>query len=67
MRSLQITARPQVLLLQVEELRRKAEDSARALEAVGAKSRELEARVRHLSASASSTEQELRSEAAEVR
>ena len=67
MRSLQITARPQVLLLQVEELRKKAEDTACALKALGAKSQELEARVRHLSASASSSEQELRSEAAEVR
>ena len=65
--SLQLTARPQMLLLQAEELQKKAEDTARALEALGAKTQELEARVHHLSASASSSEQELRSEAAEVR
>ena len=62
-----VSAQRQVLLLQVEELRGKAEETARALKAVGAKNQELEARVHHLGASASSSEQELRSEAAEVR
>ena len=52
--------------MQVEELQRKREETARALKAVSAKSQELEARTHHLSASASSSEQELRSEAAEV-
>lgn len=51
---------------QVEELQKKAEDTARAWKAVSAKNQELEARMHHLSASASSSEQELRSEAAEV-
>ena len=50
----------------MEELQRKREETARALKAVSAKSQELEARMHHLSASASSSEQELRSEAAEV-
>ena len=61
------SAQRQVLLLQVEELRGKAGETARALKAVGAKNQELEARVHHLGASAPSSEQELRSEAAEVR
>ena len=56
-----------MLRLQAEELRKKAEDTARALKAAGAKNQELEARIHHLGASASSSEQELRSEAAEVR
>ncbi len=56
-----------MLLPQVKELQRKAEDTAGALQALGDKNQELEARVHHLGASASSSEQELRSEAAEVR
>ena len=50
----------------MEELQKKKEETARALKAVSAKNQELEARLHHLSASASSSEQELRSEAAEV-
>lgn len=50
----------------MEELQRKKEETARTLKAVSAKNQELEARLHHLSASASSSEQELRSEAAEV-
>lgn len=50
----------------MEELQKKREETARALKAVSAKNQELEARMHHLSASASSSEQELRSEAAEV-
>ena len=50
----------------MEELQKKGEETARALKAVSAKSQELEARMHHLSASASSSEQELRCEAAEV-
>lgn len=50
----------------MEELQKKGEETARALKAVSAKNQELEARMHHLSASASSSEQELRSEAAEV-
>ena len=53
-------------MMQVEELQKKGEETARALKAVSAKNQELEARMHHLSASASSSEQELRSEAAEV-
>ena len=56
-----------MLLPQVEELQKKSEDTERALKALGAKNQELEARIHHLGASASSSEQELRSEAAEVR
>ncbi len=52
--------------MQVEELQKKREETSRALKAVSAKNQELEARMHHLSASASSSEQELRSEAAEV-
>jgi len=50
----------------MEELQKTKEETARALKAVSAKNQELEARLHHLSASASSSEQELRSEAAEV-
>ena len=53
-------------MTQVDELQKKKEETARALKAVSAKNQELEARLHHLSASASSSEQELRSEAAEV-
>ena len=61
-----VTLLADAVLMQVEELQKKREETARALRAVSAKSQELEARMHHLSASASSSEQELRSEAAEV-
>ena len=52
--------------VQVEELKRKADDTERALRAVGAKYSELEATISNLDSSQSSSEDQLRSQAALV-
>ena len=54
------------LSLQVEEMRKKADDTSRALRAVGAKNSELEATIQNLASSQSSSEDQLRSQAAQV-
>lgn len=53
-------------VMQVEEMRKKADDTARALRAVGAKNNELEATIQNLASSQSSSEDQLRSQAAQV-
>lgn len=55
-----------MVVAQVEELKRKADDTARALRAVGAKNSELEATINNLASSQSSSEDQLRSQAAQV-
>ena len=52
--------------VQVEESKRKADDTERALRAVGAKYSELEATISNLNSSQSSSEDQLRSQAAQV-
>lgn len=47
-------------------MRKKADDTSRALRAVGAKNSELEATIQNLASSQSSSEDQLRSQAAQV-
>lgn len=57
---------PGVASVQVEELKRKADNTECALRAVGAKYSELEATISNLNSSQSSSEDQLRSQAAQV-